>query len=129
MFVNGAPISQRVKLSSLISRPEVRLADLLFHVKPLGVSIEHDFPEVIEQLEIHYKYIGYIDREHQVAQKIQKYDSFSITDNIDYASIHSLSSEARQKLKHYRPKTIGHASRISGISPSDISVLLIHLGK
>lgn len=129
LFVNGTPISQRVKLSSLISRPEVRLADMLFHVKPLREFVGHTLSEVIDQLEIHYKYIGYIDRENQVAQKIKKFDSFTITNNIDYKSIHSLSSEARQKLNEHKPKTIGQASRISGVSPSDISVLLIHLGK
>jgi len=129
LTVNGAPITQRLKLASLVPRPEVRLADLMFHVKRIHEALGHHTAEVIEQVEIQLKYIGYIDRQQDLALKINRLKAFTISENIDYKSIHALSSEARQKLSYHKPTTIGHASRISGVSPSDISVLLVHLGK
>lgn len=129
LAVNGAPINQRVKLSSLVPRPEVSLTGMMFHVKRIHETFGHYSPEVIEQVEIHLKYIGYIDRQNEIAKKINRLEGFAITPHIDYKSILSLSSEARQKLHSHQPATIGQASRISGVSPSDISVLLVHLGK
>ena len=81
------------------------------------------------QAEIQVKYAGYIIREQEMANKVNRLEDLKISDSIDYKQINSLSSEAKDKLTKIRPVTIGQASRISGISPSDISVLLIHLGR
>jgi tRNA uridine 5-carboxymethylaminomethyl modification enzyme len=89
-------------------------------------AIHSDIPE---QTEIQLKYEGYIQREEEMALKMHKLDELSIPDDIDYAQLFSISLEAREKFNAIRPATIGQASRISGISPSDISVLLIYLGR
>ena len=85
--------------------------------------------ESIEQAEIHIKYDGYIEREEEHALKLDRLESLDIPSIIDYTQIKSISIEARQKLLQIKPRTIGQASRISGVSPSDVSVLLIHLGR
>jgi tRNA uridine 5-carboxymethylaminomethyl modification enzyme len=91
-------------------------------------SISAD-PEIIEQVEIKAKYNGYILKEMDAASKIRKFESIQLLPDFNYASLPSLSLEARQKLAEIKPASIGQAARISGVSPSDISVLLVHLGK
>lgn len=130
--VGSSPISQQVKFSSLIIRPNIGLNELLKMdsklVDTIGdfYAIHSDIPE---QTEIQLKYEGYIQREEEMALKMHKLDELSIPDDIDYAQLFSISLEAREKFNAIRPATIGQASRISGISPSDISVLLIYLGR
>ena len=85
--------------------------------------------EIVESAEILIKYQGYIERERQIADKIKRLEDIRIGDKLDYASIHSLSTEARQKLERIRPRTVAQASRIPGISPSDINILLLMLGR
>ena len=85
--------------------------------------------EILEAAEILIKYSGYIDRERMVADKLQRLDYINISDKFDYSTIQSLSTEARQKLNKIKPQTIGQASRIPGISPNDINVLLVMLGR
>ena len=85
--------------------------------------------EVVESAEIIIKYHGYITRERILAEKIKRLEKIKIDDAIDYDSLNSVSTEAKQKLKKIRPKTIGQASRISGVSPADISVLLVKMGR
>ncbi len=85
--------------------------------------------EIVESAEITIKYAGYIDRERKLAEKIKRLEKIKIDDGIDYNGLTSISTEARQKLSRIRPGTIGQASRISGVSPSDISVLLVHMGR
>jgi len=85
--------------------------------------------EVLEQAEIQVKYSGYIDKEKLNADKLQRLENIRIPENFDYSKLKSLSFEAREKLGHIRPATISQASRISGVSPSDISVLLVYLGR
>jgi tRNA uridine 5-carboxymethylaminomethyl modification enzyme len=85
--------------------------------------------DVVESAEILIKYEGYIDRETKMAEKIKRLEKIGIDEAIDYDSLRSISTEARQKLKRIKPRTIGQANRISGVSPSDISVLLIHMGR
>ena len=130
--VGSSPISQQVKLSSLIIRPNVGLNELLQMDSRL-VDTVGDFnaihSDIPEQTEIQLKYEGYIQREEEMALKMHKLDELSIPDDIDYAQLFSISLEAREKFNAIRPATIGQASRISGISPSDISVLLIYLGR
>ena len=85
--------------------------------------------EVLESLEIEIKYSGYIERERKIADKIKRLEEIDIPDKFNYSNLKSLSTEARMKLNKIKPATIGQASRISGVSPSDINILLIHFGR
>jgi len=125
----SALVTQQVKLASIISRPHINMND----VKRMSNSFETfliNYDEYsIEQAEIQLKYVGYIDREQEHANKLNRLEELQIPSEINYSEIKSISLEAKEKLKKAQPKTIGQASRISGVSPSDISVLLIHLGR
>lgn len=127
--LQSAQIQQKVKLQSLLLRPELSLADLKKMSAPLSSFIEtipEDIrEEVCESSEILIKYSRYIEKEREVVSRILKYENLPIKPDLDYRTIEALSFEAREKLSAMRPKTIGQASRISGVSPADISVLLI----
>jgi len=130
--VGSAPLSQQIKLSSVITRPHVTMEHVLEMsevVRGLAERLHVEHEDAVEQAEILLKYEGYIAREEEVALKLSRLESLSIPDSLDYSSMKSLSLEARDKLNKLRPVTIGQASRVSGVSPSDISVLLIHLGR
>ena len=129
--LQSAPIQQKVRLANLLLRPELTLADLM-QMSPLLSEFISEIPlsvrdEVCESSEILVKYSRYIEKERDVANKILKYEDLPLKDDIDYRAVTALSFEAREKLSKMRPKTIGQASRISGVSPADISVLLILL--
>lgn len=109
----------------LLKRPEVSIAQLAERIH----EIDTYGGEVQEEVEIRIKYAGYIDREKESAHKLHRLESIRLSENFDYRSIQSLSTEARQKLERIRPATLGDASRIPGISPNDISVLLVLLGR
>ena len=129
----SAIIKQKTKLYSLISRPQVSLLEILkdcpYVLNLINGLPDSQFQEVIESVEIHIKYAGYIGREFSVAEKLKRLENIKIENKIDYNSISSLSTEAREKLTKIKPQTIGQASRIPGISPNDINVLLILLGR
>lgn len=130
--INSSPISQSLKLNNIILRPEISLKPVFENLKSYPEIIEkynNINDEVIEQVEIQIKYKRYLEKEEEIANKISKFDDLKIKDNIDYFSFQSLSTEARQKLSAVRPKTIGQAARISGVSPADITILLLYLGK
>ncbi len=130
--LGSSPIVQKVKLSSLITRPNIGLCDLMsWSVELADVvhRVNELHPEAAEQAEIQMKYEGYIQREEEVAVKMNRLEDVRIPNNLDYSDIISLSLEAKEKLNKIRPVTIGQASRVSGVSPSDISVLLIYLGR
>lgn len=125
-------ITQQVKLSSLVTRPHISLNDILsisISSKELAGELTLIHPDIVYQAEILMKYEGYIQRETDLANKMNKMDDLVIPDNVDYSIMNSVSIEARQKLDKIRPANIGQASRISGVSPSDIAVVLIYLGK
>ena len=125
-------LTQKVKLISLLPRPELSLTDLRKMSVPLNsylLEIEKANSDAMEQAEIKVKYDGYISREKEVADKFKRLEDLIINEKIDYSSLSSLSNEAVEKLTKVKPKTIGQASRISGVSPSDISVLMIHIGR
>ena len=129
---DSASINQQVKLSSLITRPHITIEDVLemsVVSKQLASELASLHPDIINQTEILLKYEGYIEREEDVAKKMNRMEHLSIPDDIDYSVMLSISTEARQKLAKIQPITIGQASRVSGVSPSDIAVLLIYLGK
>lgn len=127
-----SPLTQGYKLSDLLLRPQLNLAYLSEIIPELNErlhKIECVPNEVIESTEISIKYEGYIHREQLAAEKLQRLDQIRIPKTIDYSTIQSLSTEARQKLNRIQPDTIGEASRIPGISPNDISVLLVMMGR
>ena len=126
------PLRQGCKLVDLVLRPQLSLAQLAQFVPALARAIER-IPrrreEIVECAEILIKYRGYIERERQQAEKLERLEYVFIPEAINYSSIQALSTEARQKLERIRPKTIGQASRIPGISPHDVSVLLVLAGR
>lgn len=122
--VGSTPLSDSRKLAELVARPELSLADLL-NIVPCGTFS----PEVIEAVEIAFKYAGYIEREKQQAEKNNRLEYIKIPADFDFNAVQSLSIECRQKLMRYRPATIAQASRISGVSPADIAVLLVYFGR
>jgi len=130
--MDSAPISQKVKLSGLLLRPQVGLNDLIGILPEVR---EHFYAnlslssELIEETEILVKYEGYIGKEKEIAEKISKFEDIPLKADFDYKSLTSLSFEAREKLSKIKPGTIGQASRINGVSPSDISVLVVYLGR
>lgn len=127
---NGSPITQSVKMVSVITRPEIFMKDLLKidRVKDFIKDNELDEEEV-EQAEIQLKYRGYIQKEKDNADKLKRLENLKIPKDFDYSRLKSISTEARQKFEKLRPETIAHASRISGVSPSDISILLVYMGR
>ena len=128
---NTAPLKQKVKLTTVLLRPQVNL-DLLISVntKLQNLVTENNmFREVIRSAEIQIKYEGYIKKEEDIARKLDKFENIVLKEAFDYNKLSSISYEAREKLTKIKPKTIGQASRISGVSPSDINVLLVYLGR
>lgn len=128
----SSPIKQQVKATSIITRPNVGMNEIFEmdqELKNKASLIDDLEGEIIEQAEIQLKYEGYISREEDVAEKMNRLEKVKIPDDIDFKKFSSLSSEAVEKLEAIKPATIGQASRISGVSPSDISVLLVFLGR
>ena len=127
------PLKQGVKLRDLLLRPQLGFATLTDLIGPLNdfiAQIPEDLrSETVEAAEILLKYEGYISRERVIADKLNRLEAVRIPDSFDYSSINSLSTEARQKLSRQRPETIGEASRIPGISPSDVSILLLLMNR
>jgi tRNA uridine 5-carboxymethylaminomethyl modification enzyme len=126
----SAIMSQSDKMYKVFSRPQIELSDMLKFDKVLQYIEKNNLDlEIIEQAEIQVKYSGYIEKEKQNADKLKRLEDVRIPDNFDYEKLKSLSFEAKEKLKNIKPVTIAQASRISGVSPSDISVLLIYMGR
>lgn len=127
--LGSSPIKEKVSVSNLLRRPEISVKELR-QLHPTAENLINNYPQVVsEQAEILLKYEPYIDREQKMAEKIESLDDYSIKDDFDYDRVRALSSEAREKLKKIRPRTIGQMSRISGVSPADVSILTIYLGK
>ena len=128
----SAKIKQQVKLSSLIIRPRIFIDDVL-KMGPVSNALAKELTEehtdIVSQTEIQLKYEGYINREEDVAQKMNRLENVKIPADMEYRQLESLSTEATEKLSILKPVTIGQASRVSGVSPSDISVLLVFLGR
>ena len=127
--MNTSPIKQKVKVESIISRPQVSLNSFISNDTNEIFGLKKYSEECLEQAEIKLKYSGYIARERETAQKLTRLEGIKIRSDFDYSKLKSISSEAREKLGAIKPENIGQASRISGVSPSDISVLLIHFGR
>ena len=126
LSLGSSPLVESKRVSEIALRPEVELKQLL-NIVPRGTASLD--PKVIESVEITLKYRGYIERERAMAEKLHRLENLKIPDGFDYDSIQGLTIECRQKLKRYNPRTIAQASRISGVSPADISVLLVYFGR
>jgi tRNA uridine 5-carboxymethylaminomethyl modification enzyme len=125
-----ALIDQSDKMFKMFSRPQIDLEDMMKLEKVNDYIEANDIDlEILEQAEIQVKYSGYIEKERNNANKLLRLEDLKIPDDFDYNNIKSMSIEAKQKLSKIRPVTISQASRISGVSPSDISVLLIYMGR
>jgi tRNA uridine 5-carboxymethylaminomethyl modification enzyme len=127
--LESSPLKQQVKLDSLIIRPHLNMDAIRRMSHETNSFLTSYDSVVVEQAEIQLKYEGYISREQEVADKLNRLDTVKIPNDVDFSKLGSLSSEAVQKLTAIRPENIGQASRISGVSPSDINVLLIYLGR
>ena len=130
--IGSTPLSGGCRLSDLINRPQISLLNLAEQVKPLamlfdGISVDRE--EIVEAAEIEMKYSGYIARERAMAEKMQRLEAIRIRGRFNYAELTQISTEGRQKLAAIDPETLAQASRIPGVSPSDISVLLVLLGR
>ena len=125
-------INQKIKMSQILLRPQVTIEDLIANLDALSTFVEtlnYDKEEITEAAAISIKYEGYISKESDIADKLNRFEDIKLYENFDYQKLKSLSFEAREKLTKMKPATIGQASRISGVSPSDISVLLVFLGR
>ncbi len=126
----STPMTQSDKMFKVFSRPQIELIDFMKFEKVKSYVSNHSLDkEIIEQAEIQVKYSGYIEKEKNNAEKLIRLEDIKIPENFDYYKIKSMSIEAKQKLTSIRPVTISQASRISGVSPSDVSVLLIYMGR
>jgi tRNA uridine 5-carboxymethylaminomethyl modification enzyme len=126
---NTSDINQNYKLMQIVTRPQIDINILKNNITSVGTFLNNYSDDEILQAEILMKYEGYLEKEKLMVEKMNRLESVIINEKFDFVSIHNLSTEAKQKLSKQKPKTLGQAARISGISPSDISVLMIHLGR
>jgi len=132
VYVNSTPLKVKTSLYHILKRPQLNIFQLRNQFKDLNSLIKkhdlkHQEKETLEEIEILVKYEGYIEKEQEIVDKIQRLENLTLSPDFDYMNLKSLSFEARQKLQKIKPQNIGQASRISGISPADISVLLVYL--
>lgn len=127
--INSAEVVQKTRYYNILSRPDVSIKGIAGNCKDIAVECEFLDNETVEQAEILMKYEGYLQREQENAEKLKRLENLKINISFDYDSITSLGTEAKEKLKKFKPGSIGQASRISGINPADISVLLVHMGR
>ena len=124
-----SPLTQNAKLFNLLSRPQIEFKDLVNIDEPLAELLSAYDKETIEQAEIKIKYESYFEKELEIVERMKKMENNDINPEFDYHKLGSLSKEAREKLMKIKPRTLGQASRISGVSPSDISVLMVHMSR
>ena len=127
--IGSSPLKQSVKIKTVLSRPGVHVTDVAEYLPLVSEFLEKHEDSYIESAEINLKYEGYLAKEQEQVAKVNRLEELVIRDNFDYKSIVALSAEAREKLHLMRPHTLGQATRISGVSPSDVSVLLVHMGR
>lgn len=126
---NTTPIPQNYKLMQIVTRPQLDINIIKNEIEGIGNLLSNYNEDEILQAEILMKYEGYLEKEQLMVEKMNRLENVNINEDFDFISIHNLSTEAKQKLNKQKPRTLGQAARISGISPSDISVLMIHLGR
>jgi tRNA uridine 5-carboxymethylaminomethyl modification enzyme len=127
--VNSSPLSQKQKLSQVLLRPGISLSDLCQSIPSINERFKHYSVESIEQAEIQVKYHVYLEKEKELVQRFGEMENLEIPSSFDYRTVQAISTEAREKLSVFRPRTLGQASRISGINPSDIQILMVFMGR
>ena len=127
--ISTAPITQKQKAAQLLLRPGISLTCLQEVLPQLSAALQSDKPEAIEQAEIQIKYNIYIEKEKELVTKMSKLEDLMIPENFNYSIISALSTEARQKFIRVKPRTLGQASRISGVNPSDVQILMVYMGR
>ncbi|WP_268033360.1 tRNA uridine-5-carboxymethylaminomethyl(34) synthesis enzyme MnmG [Algoriphagus sp. PAP.12] len=127
--INTAEIKEKISVEKLLKRPQVGINDLKTLDKDLEIYLNKYSKEILEQAEIQIKYDSYIEKEQQMVEKLSNMENYRIPIKFDYLAIPALSAEGKQKLNKIRPETLGQASRISGVSPADLSILTVYLGK
>ena len=127
--IGSATLKQQVKVLNVLARPKVSLLDMKKHIPALSDFLSNYDNEIVGIAETNIKYEGYIQKEQDMANKMERLENVKLKKGIQFDGLQSLSAEAREKLNKIQPRTIGQASRISGVSPSDISVLLVHMGR
>ena len=125
MRVFGQKLSREANLHDLLRRPNLNYADLM--TLPDAVSSENLSDDVVEQVEIQVKYQGYIDRQQEEIDNRRDLETLRLPEDIDYAKVKGLSAEVQQKLNKHKPETVGQASRISGVTPAAVALLMVHL--
>lgn len=128
-LIESSPIEEKTPIINLLKRPQIGFKDLIKMHKEISSALSKYSKEILEQAEIIIKYEPYIDREQKLVEKIESLENYKIRPDFDYDRVKALSSEAREKLKKIKPETIGQMTRISGVSPADVSVLSVYLGK
>jgi tRNA uridine 5-carboxymethylaminomethyl modification enzyme len=127
--LNTSTITEKTTLSQLLKRPQISITSLMTLNTNIKNTLEQYSSEVLQQAEVNIKYDSYITREQELVEKLGSLENYKIRPDFNYDLVKALSSESREKLKKIRPETVGQASRISGVSPADVSVLTIYMGK
>lgn len=127
--INSSPISEKQKAEKILLRPDVELDSFLQVVPKLKAELKDYKKEVLEQASIQVKYDVYIEKEKEIVKKMALLEDLQIPENFDYKKIVALGNEAREKLNKVRPGTLGQASRISGINPTDVQILMVYMGR
>lgn len=127
--IGTAQIAEKISLEKLLKRPQIGMEELKTLDSEIKTYLEKYSKEVLEQAEVQIKYDSYIDKEQQMVEKLSNMENFRIPQHFDYLNITALSAEGRQKLNKIKPETLGQASRISGVSPADLSILTVYLGR
>lgn len=127
--IDSAPISEKQKLEKIILRPNVQVEAIRQHVPKVEEALAGYGEESVEQAEIQVKYQVYIEKEKELVNRMSQMENLAIPEHFDYKKIVALGAEAREKLTKAKPKTLGQASRISGINPSDVQILMIYMGR
>ncbi len=123
------PLNERQKASKLLLRPEIKLKEMMQGIPTVGEKLEPYNYEVLEQVEIQNKYKSYIEKEKEMVVKMSQMENLMIPESFDYNKVHALNTEARLKLIEIKPRTMGQASRIAGVNPSDLQILMIYMGR
>ena len=126
---NSAPLTQKQRAHQLLLRPGLDIMSMKNNLPKLEKALEGFSREVLEQVEIQVKYDVYIEKENELVQKMSQLEDLLIPDAFDYSKLVSLSNEARQKFTRIKPRTLGQASRISGVNPSDVQILMVYMGR
>jgi tRNA uridine 5-carboxymethylaminomethyl modification enzyme len=127
--LNSSPISEKQKAERILLRPDVELADMIRNISKLQEALSRFEKDSIEQAAIQVKYDVYIEKEKELVSRMNQLENLEIPDSFDYKKIQALGNEAREKLIRIKPKTLGQASRISGINPSDVQILMVYMGR